>query len=159
MAGRKRKKTAGCSYIMSIDPSNMSRSGAAFRGLLKSNLLGTHFKIMGRVEPRHGGKIRRITRRRRRGEVAAIRYNKNVLGFNGPRYMTVILPQLGEDGKRMELYPVEEGDGLIQRHNTGNLSGLLELQNKHPMWSKETETYVLNFHGRVTRVNTKFSKF
>ena len=35
----------------------------------------------------------------------------------------------------------------------------MELKNKHPVWSFETESYVLNFHGRVTRVqNTKKHK-
>ena len=67
----------------------------------------------------------------------------------------VILPQLGEDGKRTELHPVGEDDGLIERYSLDNLAGLLELRNKQPVWSNETESYVLNFLGRVTRVSTK----
>ena len=81
LAGRKRKKTTSGSYIMSTDPTNMSRSGAAFRGLLRSNMLGTHFKIVGRGEA--------ILQRKlvnRRGEMAGVIYDRNVLGFNGPRY-------------------------------------------------------------------------
>ena len=66
-----------------------------------------------------------------------------------------ILPQLGEDGKRTELHPVGEDDGLIERYRSDNLAGLLELRNKQPVWSNETESYVLNFHGRVTRVSLK----
>ena len=88
LAGRKRKKTTTCSYIMSTDPTNMSRSGAAFLGLLRSNMLGTHFKIVGRGETQLGRKLVKKKIRTRKGEVAAIIYNKNVLGFNGPRYMT-----------------------------------------------------------------------
>ena len=68
----------------------------------------------------------------------------------------VILPQLGEDGKRTELHPVGEDDGLIERFSSDNLAGLLELRNKQPVWSNETESYVLNFHGRVTRVSFRF---
>ena len=67
----------------------------------------------------------------------------------------VILPQLGEDGKRTELHPVGEDDGLIERYRSDNLVGLLELSNKQPVWSNETESYVLNFLGRVTRVSTE----
>ena len=69
----------------------------------------------------------------------------------------VILPQLGEDGKRNELHPVGEDDGLIERFSSDNLAGLLELRNKQPVWSNETESYVLNFHGRVTRVSLRIS--
>ena len=174
LAGRKRKKSTSCSYIMSTDPTNMSRSGAAFRGLLKSNMLGTHFKILGRGGER--GETNKVVKRRkktRRGEIAAVIYEKNVLGFNGPRFMTcecsslwdlfivfvlVIMPQLEKDGKRTELHPVAEDDGLIERYSTGNLAGLMVLRNKQPYWSNENQSYVLNFHGRVTRVRNMFKK-
>ena len=67
--------------------------------------------------------------------------------------LLVILPQLGPDGRRPELHPVGENDGLIERYSSGNLAGLMEMRNKQPVWSNETESYVLNFHGRVTRVS------
>ena len=67
--------------------------------------------------------------------------------------LLVILPQLGQDGRRPELHPVGENDGLIERYSSGNLAGLMEMRNKQPVWSNETESYVLNFHGRVTRVS------
>ena len=88
MAGRKRKKTTATSYIMSIDSTNLSRKGAAFRGLLRSNMLGTQFKIVGRGEPMMVKKMVKKRQRTRKGELAGVVYNKNVLGFNGPRYMT-----------------------------------------------------------------------
>ena len=34
----------------------------------------------------------------------------------------------------------------------GKLADLLVLSNKAPVWSYENQSYVLNFHGRVTRV-------
>ena len=34
----------------------------------------------------------------------------------------------------------------------GKLDDLLVLSNKAPVWSYENQSYVLNFHGRVTRV-------
>jgi tubby-related protein 1 len=39
-----------------------------------------------------------------------------------------------------------------EKYKSKNLDGLLELQNKTPVWNDETQSYVLNFHGRVTQV-------
>ena len=72
--------------------------------------------------------------------------------------LLVILPQLGQDGERPELHPVGENDGLIERYSSGNLAGLMEMRNKQPVWSNETESYVLNFNGRVTRVRNLVTK-
>ena len=69
--------------------------------------------------------------------------------------MLVILPQLGRGGERSELYPAGKNDGIIERYSSGNLVGLTELRNKQPVWSSATDTYVLNFHGRVTRVGSQ----
>ena len=51
-------------------------------------MLGTQFKIVGRGEPRMLKKMLKKRQRTRKGELAGVVYNKNVLGFNGPRYMT-----------------------------------------------------------------------
>ena len=40
----------------------------------------------------------------------------------------------------------------LERYKGKNLDGILELQNKTPVWNDETQSYVLNFHGRVTQV-------
>jgi len=45
LAGRKRKKSATSNYLISTDPTDLSRGGEAFVGKLRSNLLGTHFTI------------------------------------------------------------------------------------------------------------------
>ena len=42
--------------------------------------------------------------------------------------------------------------GYLERYKGKNLDGILELQNKTPVWNDETQSYVLNFHGRVTQV-------
>lgn len=45
MAGRKRKKSATSNYLISTDPTDLSRGSEAFVGKLRSNLLGTQFTI------------------------------------------------------------------------------------------------------------------
>lgn len=32
---------------------------------------------------------------------------------------------------------------------------LIELCNKTPVWNEDTQSYVLNFHGRVTQASVK----
>lgn len=90
-----------------------------------------------------------------REEVAAIIYDTNVLGFKGPRRMTVILPGMGLDQQRIPMRPLTDGDGLLERYKNKRMENLLELHNKTPVWNDDTQSYVLNFHGRVTQASVK----
>lgn len=36
-----------------------------------------------------------------------------------------------------------------------SLENLIELHNKAPVWNDDTQSYVLNFHGRVTQASVK----
>ena len=49
-----------------------------------------------------------------RPELAAIIYDQNILGFNGPRLMTVLLPSLGSDEKVLPSH-----SGLIENYTSG----------------------------------------
>ena len=66
--------------------------------------------------------------------------------------LAVVLPGMTAEGKRTDFSPLSEHDGLIERYKSKNLDGILELHNKTPVWNDETQSYVLNFHGRVTQV-------
>lgn len=35
------------------------------------------------------------------------------------------------------------------------MDNIVELHNKTPVWNDETQSYVLNFHGRVTKASVK----
>ncbi|KAL1479613.1 hypothetical protein MTO96_051715 [Rhipicephalus appendiculatus] len=72
-----------------------------------------------------------------------------------PRKMTVILPAMTKDHKRIELKPSFEHGGLLERWKSRNMENLLELRNKTPVWNEDTQSYVLNFHGRVTQASVK----
>merc|ERR1719319_335482 len=65
LAGRKRKKSATSNYLMSTDPTDLSRSGDSYSGKLRSNLLGTQFSVYD------GGSQGQ--------EVATVMYGTNVL--------------------------------------------------------------------------------
>lgn len=44
---------------------------------------------------------------------------------------------------------------LSECFKTKNMENLIELHNKTPVWNDETQSYVLNFHGRVTQASVK----
>ncbi|XP_075529835.1 tub domain-containing protein ktub [Dermacentor variabilis] len=151
LAARKRKKSATSNYLISVDPTDLSRGGESFVGKLRSNLLGTAFTIYDCAEgPRQNTEKRSV-----RSEIGAVVYETNVLGFKGPRKMTVILPAMSKDHKRIELKPSFEHGGLLERWKSRNMENLLELRNKTPVWNDDTQSYVLNFHGRVTQASVK----
>lgn len=154
LAGRKRKKSKTSNYIISVDPTDLSREGESFIGKLRSNLMGTKFtvydhgvspiKAQGEVEKAHT-----------RQELAAVYYETNVLGFKGPRKMSVIIPGMNMHHKRIPVQPRNENESLLSKWQTKDLENLIELHNKAPVWNDDTQSYVLNFHGRVTQASVK----
>lgn len=154
LAGRKRKKSATSNYLISTDPTDLSRGGEAYIGKLRSNLLGTQFTVYdnGR-SPRHSGN--KDDNAKPRQELAAVIYDTNVLGFKGPRKMTVILPGMTLDQQRVQISPIDDSESLLECWRTKNMDNLIELHNKTPAWNDDTQSYVLNFHGRVTQASVK----
>lgn len=73
LAGRKRKKSTTSNYLISTDPTDLSRGGEAFIGKLRSNLLGTHFTVYN-----NGSSPRHSDENSVRQELAAIVYVSNM---------------------------------------------------------------------------------
>ena len=112
MAGRKRKRSKTSNYLISTDPTDLSRGGEAFIGKLRSNLLGTQFTVFDNgyslmKDDKHE------SRSNPRQELAAVVYDTNVLGFKGPRKMTVIIPGMTADQKRIQICPRDESETLL----------------------------------------------
>ncbi|KAI4876510.1 hypothetical protein NFI96_010519, partial [Prochilodus magdalenae] len=163
LAGRKRKKSTTSNYLISVDPTDLSRGGENFIGKLRSNLMGTKFTVFDNAL--HPDRALPDMSNARQ-ELAAIIYKiisvvligfqeTNVLGMKGPRRMTVIIPGMNKDGERVPLRPRSENDGLLIRHQNRNMENLIELRNKTPVWNEETASHVLNFNGRVTKASIK----
>lgn len=123
-----------------------------YTGKLRSNLIGTQFTIYDNgISPRKANfKDGAVPRQ----ELAAVIYDTNVLGFKGPRKMTVIIPGMLDD-QRVTIYPQDDSEGLIESWKAKNMDNLIELHNKTPVWNDDTQSYVLNFHGRVTQASVK----
>lgn len=55
----------------------------------------------------------------------------------------------------MNLFVSQEQESLLSRWQNHSLDNLIELHNKAPVWNDDTQSYVLNFHGRVTQASVK----
>ncbi|KAF9115843.1 hypothetical protein BGX27_006084 [Mortierella sp. AM989] len=152
-------------------------------GKLRSNFLGTAFNIYsnGRnpfsAGEQHGGDAstncenqnlsvaerERIRLRREnsnknlpvRQELGAVIYNPNVLGLKGPRKMTILMNTMTAEGDMVERRPTHVRDTLIGRMTDGDMTDLLVLRNKSPQWNDDTNSFVLNFGGRVSLASVK----
>ncbi|XP_075834895.1 tubby-related protein 1 [Microtus pennsylvanicus] len=153
LASRKRKRSKTANYLISRDPTNLSRGGEDFIGKLRSNLLGNRFTVFDNGQnPQRGGGVDVGSLRQ---ELAAVIYETNVLGFRGPRRMTVIIPGMNSDNERVPIRPRNASDGLLVRWQNKTLESLIELHNKPPIWNEDSGSYTLNFQGRVTQASVK----
>lgn len=50
---------------------------------------------------------------------------------------------------------VQDHETLLARWQNKNTESVIELHNKTPVWNDDTQSYVLNFHGRVTQASVK----
>uniref|UniRef100_A0A8D2LJ38 Tubby-like protein n=1 Tax=Varanus komodoensis TaxID=61221 RepID=A0A8D2LJ38_VARKO len=155
MSGRKRKKSKTSNYLISLDPIDLSRDGDSFVGKVRSNVLGTKFTVFDNgINPDKKPFVPETAQLRQ--ELVAICYETNVLGFRGPRKMTVIIPGMNSENERICIRPKNVSDPtLLTRYQNRNMQNLIKLQNKMPAWNEETQSYVLNFHGRVTQASVK----
>ncbi|KAM8883796.1 tubby-related protein 3 isoform 2-T2 [Synchiropus picturatus] len=155
LAGRKRKKSKTSNYLISVDATDLSREGESFIGKLRSNLMGTKFTVYdnGTNPCKNPGAL--LEESNTRQELAAVCYETNVLGFKGPRKMTVVIPGMNMNFERVPVRPQNEQQSLLSRWQNHTLDTLIELHNKAPVWNDDTQSYVLNFHGRVTQASVK----
>ncbi|TMS35537.1 hypothetical protein L596_002919 [Steinernema carpocapsae] len=154
LAARKRKKSATANYLLSTDPTDLSRGGQSFVGKVRSNAIGTMFTLYDSGEnPKKTSTVGVGVRQ----ELAAIIYETNVLGFKGPRKMTILIPGIydTENYKRKELRPLTEKDSILEKWKSRRCEDLVIMHNKNPMWNEDSQSYVLNFHGRVTQASVK----
>lgn len=80
LAGRKRKKSTTSNYLISTDPTDLSRGGDSFIGKLRSNLLGTAFTVFD------SGENPRAMKGSQRQEIAAVIY-VSFVSFVKPPHM------------------------------------------------------------------------
>ena len=152
LAGRKRKKSKSSNYLISVDSMDLKRDSDSFVAKLRSNFVGTSFTIFDNGESM---KSKPPDGKAYRKELGAVQYETNILGYKGPRKMTVIIPAMDQDHEPMEFRPLRESDQLLERAKHSRMDDLIEMTNKSPTWSEDSMSYVLNFGGRVTMASVK----
>ncbi|KAF6777021.1 hypothetical protein AHF37_03991 [Paragonimus kellicotti] len=159
LAARRRKRSATSNYVISSDATDLSRNAYSFAGKLRANFLGTQFVVYtggrlgkNRTEVPSTNRSRQSIRSTDSGcefadenlyavrdnlrELAAIIYDTNVLGFKGPRKMTVLIPRMLDNDQRAEFGAGTANDGLVEAWKQKCMSNLMELHNKNPVWNE-----------------------
>ncbi|CAG8454518.1 10540_t:CDS:2 [Acaulospora morrowiae] len=154
LSARKRKKSKSSHYVITTDRLDVPASVKNIVGKVRSNFLGTAFVIYsnGKNPFKREPELEDFPIRE---ELGAVVYDPNILGFKGPRKMTVLLIGMTRSGQRPEFRPTKDSQTLIGRFRNGDHRDILVLHNKSPQWNEETQSYVLNFNGRVTLASVK----
>ncbi|CAG8640321.1 1807_t:CDS:2 [Paraglomus brasilianum] len=154
LSARKRKNSKSSHYVIASTRTIDNGPSQSVVGKVRSNFLGTAFAIYtnGRNPLKREPELAHLPIRE---ELGAVVYDPNILGFKGPRKMTVLMTSMTKNGTRPEFRPEREEDTLIGKYRNGNDRDILVLHNKSPQWNEETESYVLNFNGRVTLASVK----
>lgn len=67
----------------------------------------------------------------------------------------IIVLDLQPNCFNIHMFVQQDQESLISRWQNHSLDNLIELHNKAPVWNDDTQSYVLNFHGRVTQASVK----
>lgn len=158
LAARKRTRAKTSNYLISTEVDNINRDSPNVVGKLRSNALGTRFVSFDNgVAPNTTEAMRDMTLVRK--EMVMVMYETNILGFHGPRRMTLVIPGMQDNEKgekeRCECQPMTDADSITNRFDRGKMDDFIQLENKKPIWNQDTQSFVLNFHGRVTMASVK----
>ncbi|KAJ3214659.1 hypothetical protein HK099_006770, partial [Clydaea vesicula] len=123
---------------------------------VRSNFVGTQFVVYDNGFNPLRFKDSTIPKDKLRKELTTIIYEQNILGYNGPRKMTILLPAMDDNNERYDTRPtnVLHSETMIERIKNKDRH-ILVLHNKSPQWSEDNQSFVLNFQGRVTMASVK----
>lgn len=70
--------------------------------------------------------------------MGAIIYDTNVLGFKGPRKMSVVVPGICDPTsyRRVEIRPISDRDSIVERWKSRRCEDLIVMHNKTPVWNE-----------------------
>lgn len=147
IAQKHRKFGVDSYYNIAIGSVNKNETGKVISSLV-FNGSGTNFVCHNNVAA-HKGEPR---------DLAVIHYQKG--GHQKtPRKFSVAIPAILEGSETEQVKWAHKGSVkksvMLQNLNNLEFKGLQALVNKKPTWSKKHQSWVLNFHGRVTRSSVK----
>ncbi|KAK6042972.1 Tub family protein [Cooperia oncophora] len=183
LAARRRKKSTTANYLISTDATDLKREGTAFVGKVDTPRNDVHLITIWWRRTREIEPLKRMFDRssllsymyvnvddevlikiwiNRRTTVIPKKYpsDTNVLGFKGPRKMHILIPGIYDVNtyERKSIRPSggnDAKDTLLERYRQRRTDDIIVMQNKSPVWNEDSQSYVLNFHGRVTQASVK----
>ena len=146
-AHRFKKRGFNSYFAIQIGSTNKNEEGTIIANLIY-NSLGTAFVAHNSVKA-HRGRPR---------DLCCVAYKKNI--GKGPRKMMIALPAFVDETKNLDQHewPHKKGtknSPMLKALKSLELSRLQPLINKPPTWNKRTQSWTLDFHGRVTRSSVK----
>lgn len=151
LQAKKRNKSKTSNYII------MDKSGDClvddYVGKLRSNFLGSEYVLFD-----SGAAPRGFQSKGTRKELASINYETNPFGLKGPRKMIVVIPGMTAEKKMLDFEPKTPDARLLAEKKACDdprAEGVSVYWNKAPVWRTETQSFVLNFNGRVTLPSVK----
>jgi len=157
LSARKRNKKKSSNYLVSLDPDDLKRESGSYFGKLRANFVGTEF--IGYDKGANPDDFDAATLAASKGgvrqELCVVIYAYNVLGTRGPRKMSVVIPDIDEEGQRILYRPLKPEDSMLERFKRNDFAGTTILRNKSPSWNDKIGAYCLNFSGRVTKPSVK----
>ncbi|KAJ8479657.1 hypothetical protein OPV22_023384 [Ensete ventricosum] len=162
LAAQRFRHGAHVEYIISLDADDLSQGSNAYVGKLRSDFLGTKFKIYDSRPPPGGAKTptsrpsRRFASNQISPQVPAgnfmisrVSYKFNLFKTRGPRRMVCTLQCPTMLNSQEEPHKMQRADTLVSD------AGTVVLKNKAPRWHENLQCWCLNFHGRVTVASVK----
>lgn len=120
LSGRKRKKSKTSNYVVSADPTDLSRQTDGFVGKLRSNIFGTTFFMYDNGLKNNTETIRL--------DLGVVIYDTNILGFKGPRNMTVLIPGLDDNDQRVKISSSDDSQQGILDSFKSKVSRIIIIQ-------------------------------
>ncbi len=128
-------------------PSKFTKDSQDYVGCLESSFTGTTF-VTYDCGVSVDDPITTLFPEMSQGEHAALVYDSNVMG-RIPNAMTAIVPDLSRNE------PLVGPGGLVDRFERNQTNGLLLLRTRKPSWNTSTNSWTLDFHGRVKIASKK----
>lgn len=153
LQAKKKSKNKTSNYVIS-DHEDPNLSSTHFVAKLRSNFLGSEYVLFDNGDsPRSSASLMNV-----RKELCAMFYDTNPFGLKGPRKMTIVVPELDGEDFPVEFTPKSADARLLAEKKTcrnPKSEQVIVMNNKQPVWKKETQSFVLNFSGRVTQASVK----
>jgi len=150
MSAMKKWKLKTVNYY--ISKGNDMGSESECSGRLRSGLLGNQFMLYDNgLKPRG---LDTDAPELLRNELAGVVYKQSGARVSGPRNLLVVVPRVMDSGKPVVFKPPAT-KGLQESYESGMIEDIVVLVNRPPVWNEEIGSFVLNFHGRVTKASIK----